>query len=282
MYSNDPMIFENIQTKARVRPEVPAMRLQLNNNLDEVINVIAYDQSVRLPFRQIDLTGATPAQRARFFKMVEDYCAKNVVEYSDMTNNEARQRCLSVQISTLKNNIDRLPDKAASYFILAHFYRNKGDLREAAVNYSKSLESNPVNASAHEGLATFYCSAGMIQKCIAEYRAAIQLGPNWIEPLMRLGWILATNKDPKIRNGKEAVAAAEQANKLTNYSDPYLLDVMAAAYASSGRFSEATTTAERALLIFSQSANNAYMAKQIQNRLQFYKASKIYTEPLPH
>jgi spermidine synthase len=281
MYSNDPMIFENIQTKARVRPETQKMHQQIIHDLDEVINVVAYDISVNLPFRQIDLSGATPSQRERFFKLVDEHCSKNVIDYSTLTNEETRQRCLSAQIDTMNNNIDHLPEKSRSYFILAQLYRIKGNQNEASEYYSKSIRLNPDNAAAHEGLAVSYYKKGMVEKCIAEYHEAIRLAPNWIEPLKSLSWILATNQDRNIRNSAEAVSLAEQVNKQTSYTNPVLLDTLAAAYASAGRFSDAITAAEQALRILSQSADQGDMAKAIGNRLLLYKASKIYTEPLP-
>lgn len=279
MFTNDPMILKNIATKARIRPEIKLM--QMSNNLDEVIDVSAYDISVHLPFQQINLSGATPSQNERFLKLVDKYCAENIIDYFTLTHTATRQRCVSAKIETMKNNIDRLPDKARSYVILAQLYRQEGNLSEAAAYFSKSIQLNPDNASAHEGVADYYYKKGMIEKSIAEYRYAIRLAPNRIGPLKSLSWILATNQDRNIRNSAEAVSLAMQVNKQTSYTDPVLLDTLAAAYASAGRFSDAATAAERALQILSQSANNENLAQQIRNRLLLYRVSKMYTEPLP-
>lgn len=280
MYSSDPMIFKNIAAKAMVTLETKKMHQEMNNDLDKVIDVSAYDMSVHLPFRQLNLSGATPSQRERYFKLVDKYCAENILDYSVLTDAMTRQRCLSAQIETMNRNIDRVPDKARSYLILAQLYRNKGDLKDAASYYSKSIQLNPDNASAHEGMAVFYYKQGMIEKSIAEYHVVIRLAPNWIEPLKSLSWVLATNQDRNIRNSAEAVSLAERVNKQTSYTDPVLLDTLAAAYASAGRFSDAATAAEQALQKVSQSTSYKGLEQQIQNRLLLYKASKMYTEPL--
>ena len=51
--------------------------------------------------------------------------------------------------------------------------------------------------------------------------------------------MMATDPDPSVRNGSEAVRLAERAVQLTGAREPTLLDTLAAAYAEAGRFQEA-------------------------------------------
>jgi tetratricopeptide (TPR) repeat protein len=282
MYRDDPMILKNISTTAKLRPDTNRIFLELSKNIDQQINFAAYVLSVNLPFNhqlnQVNLSKATPLQKERYFKLVDNYSAGNRIECSTIPHDGARQRCISAQIETIQKNIDRVPNKAFSYFGLAQLYFTKGDLVKATKYFSQSLQIRPDTAASHRGLAIIYFKQGMVEKSIAEYREAIRLIPDWSEPLRNLSWILSTSADRNIRNGVEAVTLAEQACQQTHYNDPLFLDTLAVAYASVGRFSDATAAAEKALLILTRSANSKDLANRIQNRLLLYRESKMYTE----
>jgi tetratricopeptide (TPR) repeat protein len=65
--------------------------------------------------------------------------------------------------------------------------------------------------------------------------------------LDELAWLLATNPDPKPRDGAEAVRLAERACALTERRIPALLDTLGAAYAEAGDFARAINAIEEAL-----------------------------------
>ena len=56
-----------------------------------------------------------------------------------------------------------------------------------------------------------------------------------------------------------------------------LLDVLAAAYAETGRFAEAAATAKRALAM--AAAADPASARSLQDRLQLYEAGAAFHEP---
>ena len=64
---------------------------------------------------------------------------------------------------------------------------------------------------------------------------------------------------------------------MTDYNDPELLDTLAAAYASAGDFSKAIETAEKAIKLAEAAGRKDY-SREIQARLQLYKAGKPYRE----
>jgi hypothetical protein len=55
------------------------------------------------------------------------------------------------------------------------------------------------------------------------------------------------------------------------------LDTLAVAYAAAGKFNDAIVTAEKALNI-AKTAGQENTAREIQNRLELYKAGKPYRE----
>ena len=95
--------------------------------------------------------------------------------------------------------------------------------------------------------------------------------------LDRLLWILATYEDGQLRDGAKAVRLAERACKLVNYEVPETLDTLAAAYAEAGQFDKAVETSEKAMQLALASGEKK-LAKDIQSRLELYKAKRPYRE----
>jgi hypothetical protein len=86
---------------------------------------------------------------------------------------------------------------------------------------------------------------------------------------MDLAWMLATWPDKAVRNGNKAVALAEQANQLTGSQSAQILRVLAAAYAETGRFPEAVTTAKQAMSLATAQSKQV-LAKKIQAEIMLY------------
>jgi Flp pilus assembly protein TadD len=82
----------------------------------------------------------------------------------------------------------------------------------------------------------------------------------------QVAWVLATSPDASVRNGAEAVKMATRAVELSGGREPDTLDTLAAAYAESGRWEQATETARRALALAREP-----LAKDIRARLALYE-----------
>ena len=80
---------------------------------------------------------------------------------------------------------------------------------------------------------------GKVEEAIQRYREMLSTDPQNPEALCRLAWILVTADRPELRNGREAVQLATQAAELTQYRQLQIIQVLAAAYAEAGQFSEA-------------------------------------------
>ena len=81
---------------------------------------------------------------------------------------------------------------------------------------------------------------------MAEYRETLRLMPDLPPALSKLAWVLATDRNASFRNAAEAVQLAERLCAVTGSQQADALDVLAAAYAEAGRFSEAIRVAQRA------------------------------------
>lgn len=126
-------------------------------------------------------------------------------------------------------------------------------------------------------LATLLHEMGRLRDTVAEYQQVLAANPDESEALNNLAWLLATCPDATLRDGAEAVRLAERACRLSRYREPQPLGTLAAAYAESGRFNEAVTTAQKAIELASASGDNP-LAGICQQLLQLYRAGKPYHE----
>jgi tetratricopeptide (TPR) repeat protein len=88
-----------------------------------------------------------------------------------------------------------------------------------------------------------------------------------------LAWLLATTPDATLRNGAKAMALAEQANHLSGGGNAFVLHTLAAAYAETGRYGEATATARRALELAVAQKNDDLTAK-LAKEIKLYEADR--------
>ncbi len=81
---------------------------------------------------------------------------------------------------------------------------------------------------------------------MSRYAAALLKNPDFPEALQHLAWIAATDAQPDLRNGGQAVELAAHACELTGQKRPSMLLTLAAAYAEAGRFAEALAAVGKA------------------------------------
>ncbi|HEV2329125.1 MAG TPA: tetratricopeptide repeat protein [Verrucomicrobiae bacterium] len=151
---------------------------------------------------------------------------------------------------------------------LAYCYQHTGREDEAIAQYQKAIELDPGFAQAYNNLGDAYRQKRMASQAMASYQKAIDLAPQFVTPQLNLAWMLATWPDPGVRNGAKAVALAKHLNDYFNGNDPKILRTLAAAYAETGRFAEASSTAKQALAL----ASDPGLIKALQAELNLYLA----------
>ena len=145
----------------------------------------------------------------------------------------------------------------------------QGRVEEAITHFTESLRTNPGDAALQCRLAVLLGVQGKINQSIQRYRTVLRTQPDLPEALNNLAWILATQPDPGVRNGVEAVDLAERACGLTDNQQAIFLGTLAAAYAEAGRFAEAVTTAERA-------EARAWQANQVELAARNRQLGELY------
>ncbi|MDB6022609.1 MAG: Tetratricopeptide 2 repeat protein [Pedosphaera sp.] len=170
------------------------------------------------------------------------------------------------------------PDFAEAHYNYGNVFAAQGRLTEAAAQYAAAVSGQPDYLEAHFNLALALNQTSHAAEAITHYRAVLRLKPGFIPALEKLGWILATNPDAALRDGTEALRLASLAAQPGQPADATAWDIMAAAYAETGKFAEAADAARKAL-IAAESAGRADLAAQIHQRLGLYVSGQAYREP---
>ncbi len=149
------------------------------------------------------------------------------------------------------------PNAAEVHCNLGNVLVGQRRFSEAISHYQQALRINPDAAETHHGLATLLLAQGQTEQAMAHWREALRVQPENVPLLLQVAWVLATSPQVTVRNGSHAVTLAERAAQLARTPTPALLDVLAAAYAEAGRFSEAAQTARQALAMIPEQTNAA-------------------------
>jgi tetratricopeptide (TPR) repeat protein len=167
---------------------------------------------------------------------------------------------------------------------------------EAIQELDIALNMAPDSGTIHTLMAYFLSWSGRHGEAIKHGRRAIEIDAGDIAAGVQLAWLLATCPDDKIRNGAEALALAESICKQTDHQSVRALDVLAAAYAETGRFDDAVATARCAMKLASEriaagsdvsdvvgeigaQADRAVELGAIGRRIELYEKGKPFREP---
>ena len=167
------------------------------------------------------------------------------------------------------------PDNAEACYNLGSALLQKGKVDEAIPHFQRALQIKPDNAEACYNLGNALLQKGRADEAITHYQKALQIKPNYLEVQNNLAWVLAVAPQALLRNGRQAVELALQANQLAGGENPIILRTLAAAYAEAGQFPEAVETAQRALQLAETQSNTA-LANAIRSQMKFYQAGSPF------
>jgi tetratricopeptide (TPR) repeat protein len=199
---------------------------------------------------------------------------------NNLANALARKGLPGEAIAHYEEAVKLRADYADAYYNFGSVLFQQGRLDEAITKWQKALTIQPRDAEVHRNLGGAFRKKGMLKEAIVEYQQALEIVPQDRLTLANLAWILATASDASIRDGAKAVEFAQQAVELSGGKDPNFLRTLAAAYAVSGRFSEATATAEQAMQIAIGQGKSGLMSN-LGKEITLYRAHVplLETEP---
>jgi hypothetical protein len=190
----------------------------------------------------------------------------------------------SLQVRYWKNSetlwrhaLEVAPRNIVAYCNLGTALTGMGRIEEGLAALNEALRLRPNLISARCAMADALSRQGKARESLAQLRVALRYQPDLPDVLNNVAWTLATNPDPGIRNGAEAVRLAEHACDLTHYERTIFIGTLAAAYAEAGRFDEAIRTAERACAS-ATAARETGLAGKNRQLLELYRARKPYRE----
>lgn len=142
---------------------------------------------------------------------------------------------------------------------------------EEAIDYLISArEINPSIVQIYINLAKYYLIGGRDREAVAALRSGVENGVKDVRISMQMAWLMSTSPVRSARDGSAAIGIAAELNEASP-NNPYVLDVLAAAYAETGDFEAARETAELALNL-AGGAGIDDLKLQLESRLTRYRS----------
>src|SRR5882724_13032121 len=189
-----------------------------------------------------------------------------------------RKGNLDEAISLLQAAVDLRPDNSPAHENLAKALLQKGHVTDALIHYRKLLELQPDNIEVHNIVGTALIQQGHIREGVEEWQKVLAIRPDNGNAMSNLAWVFATSPDESVRNGPKAVQLAEQAVRISGGRIPILFRTLGAAYAESGRFSEAIQAAQQGIEL-ANSQGNSGLATELQGNIALYQERQPLRDP---
>lgn len=151
---------------------------------------------------------------------------------------------------------------------------------EAVGYFRESTLRDPGYVPALLGLGHALHATGHTAEARQKFAAARQTSPGWVQETVDRSWEMSTSWNPRALLPAESLRLARLTVAAVGENDPGVLDVLAAALAASGQYTEAEKVAKRAVEI-ATSGRHAALAKEIDGRRELYARNQPYRQPAP-
>jgi len=155
-----------------------------------------------------------------------------------------------------------------------------GRFPEAISALHEAVRLRPEHAESRLNLAMALELAAEPAAAVAAYEEALRLRPKHIRAKRQLAWLLATTSDPRVRDGRAAIARATSACAETVRAVARCQDTLAAAEAANGDFESATRRAEQAAQLARREGHES-AARAYEARARLYATHQAYVETSP-
>ncbi len=146
------------------------------------------------------------------------------------------------------------------------------DLETAIFHFEESLKIAPDQANVHTNLGVALARDWRFGEAITHFEKSLAIAPETTATLHNFAWLLASSPEKRFRNAFRAIELADKADRLSGRKNPFYAHTLAAAYAETGRISEAITVAERGLQLAISRGDSA-LASELSSDIDRYRTS---------
>jgi tetratricopeptide (TPR) repeat protein len=151
-----------------------------------------------------------------------------------------------------------------------------GRYNEAMGEFTNALRLAPTYSAPHMRMGDALLKEGRAAEAIVQFNEALKLDPDNFQNLAYTAHVLASIKNPAVRDGKTALVLAVKANILAGGNQPLVFDILGMAFAENGDFTNAQACAQNALYLAVK--EKLKKIEPIQQRLQLYKDHRPWRE----
>lgn len=196
MYHEDTTVLDTLRKNRFLTNETRDLIRGLETNIDAQIDRAILTLSMDVPVPDmVNLSGASPEQKARYEAILTEYCSLNAVEdFSFVSDPELKALCISVQIGAMKEKIGAVNDKARLFTHLANLYSLLKMNDEAIRYYQMSIDANPEYEVPYFNLGIILSERNRHDEAVSLFEKAAQFSPynsalyhSWGYSLYRIG-----------------------------------------------------------------------------------------------
>jgi tetratricopeptide (TPR) repeat protein len=191
-----------------------------------------------------------------------------------------RQQRFPAAESQLRVALALQPDDPEAHLNLGIALCSQGRTPEGLEHLERAVALSPKNRDANYNLGEALTTVGRDTEALRAYRRALDAGPRDLLVLKRIVRVMATAPEDTVRDGKGAIPLAEEAVRLARGNDVDSLDLLAAAYAEAGRYTDAAETAQTAERLAAR-LGRPDLAEAVGVRLALYRSGRPFHQA-PH
>ncbi len=164
------------------------------------------------------------------------------------------------------------PRDAKAHVVLASILIQKGSPEDAVAHLKTAISLKSDDLEAQTQMANLLLLLGRHREASEILGRILDEKPDDPDALKNYAWILATAPDKSLRDAGRAITLAQRAYASAP-QNPFIQATLAAAYAESGRFSEAVKLAEQALLV-AEANNLTSLSDLLHTEIRLFESGK--------
>jgi hypothetical protein len=174
--------------------------------------------------------------------------------------------------SELQAAVSLAPDNAVARVRLGSVLASQNKADAAITHLEAALALSPNDVDAHRFLGEIYAAKRQDALAVTHYERVHAAYPEDVMMAVRLASLLATARDPMVRNPQRALDLAAAAAAGTGRRDPRILEVLSVAQAGMGSLTSASATAQEAAALARANGDATY-ASALEYRASTYAQS---------